>query len=203
MFSENDYDDAKTSEIAHLANVAEGTVFLNFKSKAGLMLAVMEMHYSELVRQSEELVARYEDPEKRLRAFLFFRCMELWEEWGLVKRIALTSRYKSSDIRSRFDEFNRQFLAIFKRIFDSLIDEEKFRDDISFRIFRDMLLGAIEHFAMSHYDSISSRTEIEAMIDQYVDNLIEVLYNGLGKHNHKDALRSIEDKLNLLLHKED
>ncbi len=71
-FRDHGFANATAGDIARDANVAEGTVFLHYGSKRGLLLAVMRAYYAELVADLELEADRAAAPRERLHTLLRF-----------------------------------------------------------------------------------------------------------------------------------
>ena len=56
VFAEKGYTDATISEIASLANVADGTVYEYYKSKEDLLLSTCKEHFQDHLHQLKELL---------------------------------------------------------------------------------------------------------------------------------------------------
>lgn len=56
LFANNGYADTSVSELSRLTGAAEGTIFYHFKSKEGLLLAILEQARGGIVRQFEEFL---------------------------------------------------------------------------------------------------------------------------------------------------
>ena len=66
VFQEHGFDRAKIAEIAKLAGVAEGTVYLYFENKNALLLAVAAEFYDRLTRDAAEGISDLPAVEKYL-----------------------------------------------------------------------------------------------------------------------------------------
>src|SRR4028118_201005 len=68
VFAQNGYFNSKVSDIAKSANVADGTVYLYFKSKEDILHSVFDRTMSEAIVEAREKLAKIEDPRERLKA---------------------------------------------------------------------------------------------------------------------------------------
>src|ERR1051325_10271946 len=66
-FARSGYFNSKVADIARAAGVADGTVYLYFKSKEEILRSIFERNTSEAVRAGREELAKIEDPREKLR----------------------------------------------------------------------------------------------------------------------------------------
>jgi AcrR family transcriptional regulator len=69
LFAENGYNATSTSKVALLAGVSEGLVFRHFKSKEGLLNAVMEMGQERIIAMFVKISDK-QDPKAILRGII-------------------------------------------------------------------------------------------------------------------------------------
>ena len=114
VFSERGFHGARVEEIARAAGVAKGTVFLHFKDKAGLLLALIQDH----TQSAQELFSRLTDPDRSPRE----RLEELidvhkWVRGDLTdfrrKMIAMWTSLPLP-LRKRLEKFIRKSHVVFR-----------------------------------------------------------------------------------------
>src|SRR3712207_9186522 len=67
VFASSGYFNSKVADVARVAGVADGTVYLYFKSKEEILRSIFERNTSEAVRAGREELAKIEDPREKLR----------------------------------------------------------------------------------------------------------------------------------------
>src|ERR687891_1976887 len=67
VFAHSGYFNSKVADIAREAGVADGTVYLYFKSKEEILRSIFERNTSDAVREGREELARVADPREKLR----------------------------------------------------------------------------------------------------------------------------------------
>src|SRR3954466_6717252 len=70
VFAERGFHTATVAEIARAAGVADGTIYLYFKSKDDLLLRLFDEKMTELVAQARAEVAQQRTAADRLRRFI-------------------------------------------------------------------------------------------------------------------------------------
>jgi AcrR family transcriptional regulator len=84
------YGYAKTTidDIAKKASVGKGTIYLYFRSKTDIMLALTDLTNERITGELERIAALHTPPEQRLRACVLYRIMTLFD---------LVNRYPHSE----------------------------------------------------------------------------------------------------------
>jgi TetR/AcrR family fatty acid metabolism transcriptional regulator len=67
VFAERGYFNAQVADVARVAGVAAGTVYLYFRSKDDLLISIFERGMREALTEGRALVAGASDPADRLR----------------------------------------------------------------------------------------------------------------------------------------
>src|SRR2546423_8728297 len=66
-FARNGYFNSKVADIARAADVADGTVYLYFKSKEEILHSIFDQNMAEAIASGRELIAKVRDPREKLR----------------------------------------------------------------------------------------------------------------------------------------
>ena len=67
VFAHNGYFNAKVADIAREAGVADGTVYLYFKSKEEILHSIFDRTVDEAVAEAKKQLAAISDPREKLR----------------------------------------------------------------------------------------------------------------------------------------
>jgi AcrR family transcriptional regulator len=171
-FAEKGFDRATTGEIARDAGVAEGTLFLHFGSKTGLLLGVMESYYDELVEALAEEASRGGTPEGRLRTLVRFWLRRMRRDWSLVRVFGQHGRFSDDpEMVSRFVEMNRKVTRFFGGLFADLEAVGRIRPGIPAYLLRDALFGTAEHLLIS-IESTGRERDLHQAADLLCDLLL-------------------------------
>src|ERR1041385_5927396 len=68
VFARNGYFNAKVADIARAADVADGTVYLYFKSKEEILHSVFDQNMADAIAAGRELIKTLSDPREKLRS---------------------------------------------------------------------------------------------------------------------------------------
>src|SRR5947209_4597841 len=67
VFARNGYFNSKVADIAHAAKVADGTVYLYFKSKEEILHSIFDQNMAEAIAAARKLTEKLSDPREKLR----------------------------------------------------------------------------------------------------------------------------------------
>src|SRR3977135_2849544 len=67
IFARNGYFNSKVADIAREAEVADGTVYLYFKSKEEILHSIFEQNMAEAIKSGRVLIEKLRDPGEKLR----------------------------------------------------------------------------------------------------------------------------------------
>src|SRR5258707_8014542 len=67
VFARNGYFNSKVADIAREADVADGTVYLYFKSKEEILHSIFDQNMAEAIAACRKLIAKLQDPREKLR----------------------------------------------------------------------------------------------------------------------------------------
>ena len=171
VFAEKGFARAKVSDIANLAEVAEGTVYEYFENKEDLLLSIPKKRFEQFL---EELPDTFEikTPLRKLRRFIRY-----YFSLFLTKREFLKVFLLQIQLNKRF--YDTKAYATFRRytqVLENIIEEGKgdgsFHPDVNPRVFRNMFLGAFSHLALRWLIfGKGSETDKMKEIDQVTDLL--------------------------------
>jgi len=167
------FEGALTSDIAKAAGCAEGTLFLHFKNKRGLLLAVMQEFYAGLMAASNLILQTTDDSYEQLVALLRYYVAELAQKWSIIRLFSNYSRSTDGEASREFTKLNRKYTNLYVAIFDRLKKEKVLRAEVDSRHLRDILFGSIEHFAIGNFGK-SPRFSL----GDYIDRTLDILFHG-------------------------
>ena len=173
VFLRHGYKGAKMTEIARLADVAEGTLYLYFKNKNALMLAVVEDHWRRITQGAVEPIRDVDDCFGQIEAHARYHLTTLILDWRLIDlSYALYYAYRAPGAEAT--DYKRDYAAVFDGIFRRGVDRGDLRKDVSVRLARDLFYGTLEYSARTIGKRIGKK-EIESA----VQDLLRIFRSGL------------------------
>jgi len=195
VFEEVGYEKATTAEISRRAQVAEGTLFLHFKSKIGLMQTMMIAFYRELYDEGLQQAVGAE-PIERLHKMLIHYIEKLEANWPIIKIFASHGRIGSPDSMEMFRNLNKYYTDLYVELFETLQNQDELKRSIRPQTIRDTLFGAMEHFAISQF--VAGRA---VDTTAFLEELWALVFEGILTDKSRSGifLEQINQKLNHLL----
>lgn len=150
-FKQFGFQAATTAEIARRAGIAEGTIFLHYSSKLGLLTAVTVDFYQQLQEEGERMVS--DDGAsalQQLRNLLDSWSRQMSRHWDLIQVFLQVAQANTgSELATTVRESNRRYNRLFVGLIDKLKTEHHLPAGVPTSLLRDMLIGALEHRARS------------------------------------------------------
>jgi AcrR family transcriptional regulator len=171
---------ATTAEVATRAGVAEGTIFLRFKSKVDLFRAAMQFDPDQALAFVEALPGRAGEPD--LRATL----CDFAEQFLRLGRVAVQvmmmswSNPDQTDCLERNPDRGQRYrrvIAALRRFFELEMESGRLRD-LDAELLARMLMGSLHHFVMGEVIAGGPVGRLSA--EQYAAQVVEVLLRAAG-----------------------
>ena len=167
------YTKTTIDDIAKKAGIGKGTVYLHFKSKADIMLGLVELTNDRIIADLETIVARNTSPSTRLRESLLHRIMTLFD---IVHRYPHGEDVISlmlPDIVKRLERYVRRHGELLGEILKEGSDSGDFAVEDPEETGQ-MLAHLFEHFTPPYY-RFRSRKSLEGFTHKVVDLVLSGL----------------------------
>jgi TetR/AcrR family fatty acid metabolism transcriptional regulator len=176
VFARSGYFNSKVADIARAAGVADGTVYLYFKSKDDLLSSIFDVAMEDFINRARAELARLDDPREKLRRFaqLHFESLERDRDAAIVFQIELrhTTKFMELFSTTRLAEY----LQIIREILEDGQRQGLFRGQINSNVTAKILFGALDEMAtnwvLSHKNS-----RLTAMVEP----VMEIFLNGVSE----------------------
>ncbi|RMH40405.1 MAG: TetR/AcrR family transcriptional regulator [Deltaproteobacteria bacterium] len=149
VFARHGFFNARVAEIARDAGVADGTIYLYFKSKDDLLISLFESRMERINRQLAERVAAETTAADRLRTFLHAYAELARDQPHVAEVLTIELRQSSKFMKEyanpRFAEFLRTLSSIIER---GQADGE-LRADVPAPVAARALFGAIDELVLA------------------------------------------------------
>ena len=131
VFAQNGYFQSQVADVARVAGVAAGTVYLYFKSKDDLLVSIFERSMNDVLAEGRAAIAGIADPAARLGKLAHLHL----ERLGRDKDLAVVFQVELRQSVKFMERFSETFLQdYFKLIRQAIADGQQsgaFRRDIS------------------------------------------------------------------------
>jgi TetR/AcrR family fatty acid metabolism transcriptional regulator len=174
VFARNGFFQSQVADVARVAGVAAGTVYLYFKGKDDLLVSIFERSMKDVLREGRKAVDQIADPAERLRkiAQLHLDRVGRDKDHAVVFQVELRQSVKF------MERFSESFLQdYFKLIRDAIADGQQagaFRKDISATTATKIFFGALDEMATNWVLSrrkYDLSAEADAVVDLFINGV--------------------------------
>lgn len=167
VFAESGFHKSRVSEVARAAEVADGTIYLYFKSKDDILISIFEETMAEMIEGVQAALAAVSDPLDKLRAFAVFHMGNVERHRNVAKVLQVELRLSNTFMK----EYKPTRLQDYMDVIGGLIRDGQsqgvIRGDANPTILRRAFFGALDEIAMQwiltpnpHYGLIDSAEQI-------------------------------------------
>lgn len=168
VFAQSGYFNAKVADVARAAGVADGTVYLYFKSKDDLLTSIFNWAMGEFTNRARAALTEVSDPREKLRRFaeLHFSLLEEERDIAIVLQVELRQSTKF------MEQFSTTHLATYLQMIREIVEEGQktglFRRQLNATIVAKFLFGALDEMATNWVLS-HRRQSLTALVDPVLD----------------------------------
>ena len=175
VIAENGYFNSPVSAIAARAGVADGTIYLYFKSKDDVLRTAIDATFGRFYRQIEEQFKTLADPRRQLEYIA-----QLHLESAAVNRsMAILMQTEMRQSANFIAEFSHHHLVRYIQVVREVVRRGQqagmFRRDVSDGVVAHCMFGAIDELLSS---AVFANREYEAQAT--AEQVVDVMMNGIG-----------------------
>ncbi len=148
VFAQKGFFGAKVAEIAEAAGVADGTIYLYFKSKDDLLISLFEEKMAEIIRRLVDLLGNSQDPELNMRRYIVEHLRLAAEQPSLMQVLTVELRQSARFIKEYTPKAFGRYLAVLGNVLEEGQRRGVFRKELDPAVFRRALFGAIDELAL-------------------------------------------------------
>jgi TetR/AcrR family fatty acid metabolism transcriptional regulator len=176
VFAHNGYFNSKVADIAKEAGVADGTVYLYFKSKEEILHSIFDRSVEEAIAEARKQLVVISDPKEKLRRIALLHL----ERLGSDRDLAVVFQVELRGSTKFMEEFSKAGFAEYLTLIRSTIEEGQqagiFRPELNAKVVSKILFGALDEMATNWILS-KRRYKLPPMADQVLD----IFLNGVTR----------------------
>jgi TetR/AcrR family transcriptional regulator, fatty acid metabolism regulator protein len=166
-FAQRGFHQARVSDVARQAGVADGTIYLYFKSKDDLLISLFEEKMEQIVQRFRLQVNRCESSRERLKCFIELHLKMVAENPSLAEVLTVELRQSAKFMR----EYKAPQFAEYLNLLGEIILYGQERGEISASvdpsIARRIIFGALDELSL-YWVSVKKPTQT---LNQAIDEL--------------------------------
>src|ERR671911_1079200 len=174
VFARNGFFQSQVADVARVAGVAAGTVYLYFKSKDDLLVSIFERSMNDVLAEGRAAIDGIADPAQRLRELAHLHLGRV----GRDRDLAVVFQVELRQSVKFMERFSETFLQdYFKLIRQAIADGQQagaFRKDISATTSTKIFFGALDEMATNWVLSrrkYDLSTEADAVVDLFINGV--------------------------------
>ncbi|HMV48132.1 MAG TPA: TetR/AcrR family transcriptional regulator [Blastocatellia bacterium] len=174
VFAQFGYFNAKVSDVARAAGIADGTVYLYFKNKDDLLTSIFSWAMGQFLNRARVELADLKESREKLRRFanLQFSLLEQERDIAIVFQIELRQSAKF------MEQFSTTYLAEYLQMLREIIEEGQrsgsFRKGLNSKLMAKLLFGMLDEMATNWVLSHGNHS-LTAMAEPVLD----IFFNGV------------------------
>jgi TetR/AcrR family fatty acid metabolism transcriptional regulator len=175
VFAKKGFFNARISDVAKEAKVADGTIYLYFNNKYDILLSVFEQKIGKLIEQITAQLEQEEDPRRMLELFIVNHLREMKKNKNLAEVIQIELRQTNKVIKDYRNNKFSEYLNIISSIIIQGQSKKVFRQDILPGIAKRAIFGALDEIARIW----NINTESDYQIDETERQVINIFLVGV------------------------
>ncbi len=169
VFAKKGFFNARISDIAKEAKVADGTIYLYFNNKFDILISVFEEEIGSLIDQVKKLLAAEDDPRKMLEIFAKKHLTVMKKNKNLAEVIQIELRQSAKLIKdyrnNKFSEYVNIISSIIKLGQEQNIYRASIRPGIAKRAF----FGALDEISRIWTVGVATEYTVEETTQQVLE----------------------------------
>lgn len=175
VFARSGYFNSKVADIARAAGVADGTVYLYFKSKEEILHSIFDRSMDEAITEVRRRLEAITDPREKLRRIALLHL----ERLGADRDLAVVFQVELRGSTKFMEEFSAagfaEYLGLIRATFEEGQRAGLFRSELNAKVVAKILFGALDEMATNWILS-KRRYRLAPMADQVLD----IFLNGVS-----------------------
>lgn len=168
VFARNGYFNSKVADVAREAGVADGTIYLYFKSKEEILRSIFEHNMAEAVATGREELSKIEDPREKLQRIAHHHLERLGADRDLAIVFQVELRASTKFMEELSAAGLAEYLSLIREVFEEGQRAGVFRKELNANLVSKVLFGALDEMATNWILS-RRRYKLAPMADQVLN----------------------------------
>ncbi len=185
VFAEKGFFTARVSDIADRASVADGTVYLYFKSKEEILMTAINTAFDAFMRHARTELEKLADPAERLRRLAFLHLDAL----GSNRNLAVVFQMELRQSTRFLSEFSHQHMVEYLALAGAAISDGQasglFRPEMPAKVAANCFFGALDEMVTSWV-----LNEHEYRLANVADTVVDIFLNGMRGATSREQPRA-------------
>jgi TetR/AcrR family transcriptional regulator, fatty acid metabolism regulator protein len=166
VFAARGFYNARVSDIAREAGVADGTIYLYFKSKDDLLICLFEDRMERIIAAFREQLTGAETAYEQLRRFIELHLKMVAEQPSLAEVLTVELRQSAKFMREYKAHKFGEYLGLLQSMVEKGQAEGHIRPDLDPAFVRRFLFGALDEISLHWVSSRRKPYTLERAAEQ-------------------------------------
>jgi TetR/AcrR family fatty acid metabolism transcriptional regulator len=179
VFAKKGFFNARISDIAKEAKVADGTIYLYFNNKFDILISVLEEEIGKIIEQIEKAIKQETDPEKMLTIFIEKHLLAMKQNKNLAEVIHIELRQSDRLIKEYRNTSFKQYIDVISRIIETGQEMGVYRQNILPDIAKRAFFGALDEVTRIW----STPGHVQYSVEEAAEQIITLFLSGMRKQH--------------------
>jgi TetR/AcrR family fatty acid metabolism transcriptional regulator len=177
IFASRGFYNAKVSEVAREAGVADGTIYLYFESKDALLIALFEDRMQRIIARANDEIARSEGTVlDKIRQAIALHLSLVLDDPDLAEFITVELRQSGKFVKEYDNPKFTEYLRIFRDLILAGQEQGLIRRTVDARLVVRAIFGALDELLLTL--SLTHRNR-SVDLNATVDGLCDIFFDGI------------------------
>ncbi len=173
VFARKGFYNSTIADVAKVAEVAEGTIYLYFKNKDDLLISIFEHSMGIFIQAALKEIEGIDDPKEKLKRFLGLHLRLVQENPDLAQVLQIELRQSSKFMKEYEGGKFSEYLNVVRSILEEGQAKGAFRKDLEPRILRRAIFGAVDEMALDWLLMTKKKYSLESCAEQVSDMIVK------------------------------
>ncbi len=180
VFAKKGFFNARISDIAKEAKVADGTIYLYFNNKYDILISVFEEEIGKLISQVNKALEKETNPQKKLEIFADKHLRAMKKNRNLAEVIQVELRQTNKVIKDYRNKTFIEYIDIVADIIRSGQETGVFRSNIKPDLAKRAFFGALDEISRIWNITLETHYDVEETTNQ----VLLIFLSGLTADNN-------------------
>jgi TetR/AcrR family fatty acid metabolism transcriptional regulator len=175
VFAKKGFFNARISDIAKEAKVADGTIYLYFNNKFDILISVLEEEIGKIIEQIEKAIEKETDPVKMLTIFIEKHLLAMKQNKNLAEVIHIELRQSDRLVKEYRNTSFKQYIDVISKIIKKGQEQGIYRTDILPDIAKRAFFGALDEVSRIW----TTPGNVQYSVEETSEQIIALFLNGM------------------------
>ena len=175
VFASKGFYNAKVSDVAKEAEVADGTIYLYFKNKDDILISIFEESMDRFIQSAYARLEGVQDPIVRLQYFIELHLTLVEENQDVAQVLQIELRQSTKFMKEYAAQKFMDYLAIISDVIEEGQKQGLFKKEIQASIVKRAIFGAVDEMALEWVLMKKKKYSLKQVAQQISMMLVEGL----------------------------